>query len=253
MTIYAKCIVTKRFPVSDQPEIEPIAHVYISDIIDTEAEAVAEATKVLEDQPARSEIVIQRVGDLIPLRFKPQTNTTEVSCKSNIDPAAGKHGSVCDIKKNDQSKDSVHPAVQPLNNEQKTGAKHEALTKLTSLIQDRCSVPSEEAEYKALRFRVAQLRAYLRALVQLEEQSMETLTTGAAQIEQLDAQHPLFQTLFCDHYKETMKQSGFNLDPSNENCVLNYLFSGESKNALHSNRDTVPNCDEIVIPPLSEV
>ena len=36
-------------------------------------------------------------------------------------------------------------------------------------------------------------------------------------------------------------------------CVLNYLFSGESKNALHSNRDTVPNCDEIVIPPLSEV
>jgi hypothetical protein len=220
MAIYTKCIMTKMFPV----QLAPIAHVYISDIFDTEAEAVAKATKVLEDQPVHSEIVIQRVGDLIPLQFKPQTNTTEVSCKSNIDPAAGKHGSVCDIKKNKQSKDSVHPAVQPLNDEQKTGAKHEALTKLTALIQDPCSVPSNEAEYKAVRFRLAQLRAYLRALVHLEEQSVETLTTGEAQIQQLDVQHPLFQTLFCDHYKETMEQSGFKLDASNDNCVLNYLF-----------------------------
>ena len=217
MDVPVKCVITAKLEGT-----RPLACVYISGVSNTETETVTEATQFLESMPARSDIVIQRSGELVPLFYKPQSNVTEVACESNDNVSTDRHGSVCEIR-NEKKDTSAHPLVQPLGKAQKESTKNDTLRQLQELLGRRFDIPECQSEYDDLRQHLARLRAYVRALRALKHSSELTQQNCQCQIDATEAQHPDFKDLYVSHYETVMAQSGYKMDATDPDCVLHYL------------------------------
>lgn len=164
-------------------------------------------------------------------RFLPVVNTMqrdsrfvgaaeEIAARENEDSAAGRMGSVCDVRRQggqggaaapfEETGASAAATPPPVVKQREVGRQR---AQLEDLLAAPVDPPPETAEsYAALRGRYATLRAFERKLARLVEEAEAKSEGSLRLIAALDAEHPTHRSAFRDHYYGALRESGMRPD-----------------------------------------
>lgn len=173
------------------------------------------------------EFIIQYVNTWF-LVTPPTTGTgeeeEEIAAVENEDRSAGRMGSVCEMHKKKNTRDTAatapppsitddHDPITTTQSSQESCLKSQRKTLEDLLDVVNVPIPTDPETYAACRERLAMLRAFERKLCRLLTDSQKKCERAKATALELSGRKPEYLTQYMDRYRQTLAESG--LKPEN--------------------------------------
>lgn len=191
-------------------------------------EATAAARSGVDAEPQGTMFLVNPVGTWVMCNPNADwyKNTEEVASKEHDNTAIGRHGSVCNIRRRQQTTTNDTP-LPPASNTEKEQTRQTHHLRLRQLLQYNEARLSDTAAFSNLHHQYAMLAAYIRGL----QEHLETASTAKMRatdaIRKLEEEYPEYRSQCRQRYMAALADSGIKMDEKDPTCVLHHLMQDD--------------------------
>lgn len=192
------------------------------------AEATAAARLGVDSEPQGTMFLVNPVGTWVMCNPNANwyENMEEVASKEHDNPAIGRHGSVCDIRRRQPTANDNTP-LPPASNTEKEQTRQTHQLRLQQLLQYESSALSDTPAFTELHSQYAMLGAYIRGLHGHLEAAKTSRRKATDAIRNLEEEHPEYKSQCRQRYVTALAESGIRMDEDDPTSVLYHLMREE--------------------------